>query len=157
VIAPDIGVVRVDDEAGTAWIRRCRCTGGEARDWTARPRRCRTPGFSLALRTSGDMGVPRLLSRRQDIRFAPTAVSPAGLPQTSYGRGRDRPCGGPRADPSERSYRTRLLPRVRTSNRALGHGRMIRACGSHRVTRRSMRSQCTTASSAYAEHRIMPI
>jgi hypothetical protein len=52
VIAPDIGVVRVDDEAGTAWIRRCRCTGGEARDWTARPRRCRTPGFSLALRTS---------------------------------------------------------------------------------------------------------
>ena len=47
----------------------------------------------------------------------------------------------PRADPSERNYRTGLLPRVRASNRTLGHGCLIRAWGSHRVARRSMRFQ----------------
>src|SRR6266511_2528917 len=47
----------------------------------------------------------------------------------------------PRADPSERDYRTGLLPWVRASNRTLGHGCMIRAGGSHRVARRSMRFQ----------------
>ena len=66
----------------------------------------------------------------------------------SNDRGRDGPSSmktraAPRTDPSERDYRTRLLPRVRSSKRSHGNGCEILAGGIQRFAHRSIRSQVT--------------
>ena len=59
-----------------------------------------------------------------------------------HARGRDAGCpAAPRADPSERNYRTGLLPWVRASKLATGQECVIGRNGSHRSRRRRIRCQ----------------
>ena len=51
----------------------------------------------------------------------------------------DEDSGRPRADPGGRCQRTGLLPRVVASNRASGHGCVIRGGGSQRSSSFAMR------------------
>ena len=73
-------------------------------------------------------------------RLAAAALSRIHPPGPNN-RGRTALAGGPRADPSERNYRTGLLPWVLASNRTFGQGCVIRAAGSHRASSRPIRSQ----------------
>jgi hypothetical protein len=77
---------------------------------------------------------------------SPWAPSGAGCPQSpepiAVGTALQlSPRAAPRTDPSERDYRTRLLPRVRTSKRFSGHGCVTRAGGIQRFARRLVLTQ----------------
>jgi hypothetical protein len=70
-----------------------------------------------------------------------TPEGPAGNDITVVARGRDAGYpGAPRTDPSERNYRTGLLPWVRASKRRSGQGWAICRNGSHRFRKRCIRA-----------------
>ena len=58
-------------------------------------------------------------------------------------RGRDRPSGRPRADPSVRDYRTGFYLRCVAAKRASGKGCITRTGGIHRLRIRTIRVQST--------------
>jgi hypothetical protein len=72
----------------------------------------------------------------------PVAV---GTALSTWGR------AAPRADPSERDYRTGLLPRVLASKRSLGHAWRTRAGGSHRAA--STLARCQVVRSRWLRRR----